>query len=333
MPSPLLPDRERRHLLQFHVWPRLGYRARMVAAAALVLAGLAAQTQLSFTAPPQILLGTLLILLAGTAFLLVKGYDLAPTGKLRAGEWEKTTRDRFQEVSKLEKSMWRWDQSFVDITCPLGFLTLAALALAGLVVFSFLVMQYGTRDWAPVFAADAVVLLLPHWIIGTRRTWRPVALRQQIEALETALARMDAFKIAPFEVHPMFQMAGEGSKRVPVSARVFVRFTKAPEDFLGMQLQVAINNVQGTKYPYLYAVLIAKQSFGLLDPKRLDFVRQRVGGLTVESKRESDTHVIVLRQKTTRQSGYHTKTAAIREITESAWLAAMELASKPEPAP
>jgi len=333
MPSPLLPDRERRHLLQFHVWPRLGYRARMVAAAALVLAGLAAQTQLSPAAPPRILLGTLLILLAGTAFLLVKGYDLAPSGKLRAGEWEKTTRDRFQEVSKLERSMWRWDQSFVDITCPLGFLTLAALALAGLVVFSFLVMQYGTRDWAPVFAADAVVLLLPHWIIGTRRTWRPAALRQQIEALETALERMTAFKIAPFEAHPMFQMAGEGSKRVPVSARVFVRFTKAPEDFLGMQLQVAINNVQGTKYPYLYAVLIAKQSFGLLDPKRLDFVRQRVGGLTVESKRESDTHVIVLRQTTTRRSGYHTKTGAIREITEAAWLAAMEMVSKPEAAP
>ena len=329
MPSPLLPDRERRHLLQFHVLPRLGYGARMVVAAALMLAGLALQTQLPPQALGQMFACTLPLLLAGTSFLLVRGYDLEPAGKLRAGEWERTTRERFQEAIQLEKTMWRWDQSFVDITCPLGCFTLVILAGTVVLACVGLAAQYQAWDWAPVVGADAAVLLLPHWVIGTRRTWRPVALRQQIEALEAALERMSAFMIAPFEAQPMFQMGGEGAQRVPMSARVFVRFTNAPEDFLGMQLQVAINNVQGTKYPYLYAVLIAKESFNLLDPKRLASVRQRTGGLTVETKKEGDIHVIVIRQTTTRRSGYHTKPATIREITEAAWLAAMEITQKP----
>ena len=48
--------------------------------------------------------------------------------------------------------------------------------------------------------------------------------------------------------------------------RRLVRDAAAREDvtgFLGVQVQVALNNVQGTDYPYLYAVVLGKGEFVL----------------------------------------------------------------------
>ena len=52
--------------------------------------------------------------------------------------------------------------------------------------------------------------------------------------------------------------------KYPVDARLMLR--PAREDatgFLGVQVQVALNNVQGTDYPYLYAVVLGKDAFRL----------------------------------------------------------------------
>ena len=48
----------------------------------------------------------------------------------------------------------------------------------------------------------------------------------------------------------------------PVDARLMAR--PAREDasgFLGVQVQVAMNSVKGTDYPYLYAVVLGKGAF------------------------------------------------------------------------
>ena len=126
---------------------------------------------------------------------------------------------------------------------------------------------------------------------------------------------------------------------MPINARVFIRFPDGPSDFLGVQFQVALNNVQGTNYPYLYAVIVAKKEFELLE-QYLVTVRTRIqrkadeqkksgllamfqyeekGKLTIESSRESDVEVIVIRQHTTKQSGYHSKPEAIQHIARAAW--------------
>jgi hypothetical protein len=84
-----------------------------------------------------------------------------------------------------------------------------------------------------------------------------VTLRQQIEALETALHTIEHFQVPPCQVQPMFEMAGSVTR-------------------LGSPL-------------------------------------------TVESNRDAEVEVIVIRQPTTKTSGYHTDAAAIRRITNAAW--------------
>jgi hypothetical protein len=254
----------------------------------------------------------------GNLFLLARGYDLRPGKGGQSGEWGRTTRDRFRAVRDLERKVRAWDETLVDLTCALGIVSLAMVV--GMVVLGAALLSSipETEFWAIPFAIDAGVLILPHWITGTRRGWRPIELKVQIDSLEMALAEIERYADPPCQIQPMLEMSGSGENQVPTAARVFIRFPDGPEDFLGLQLQVAVNNVQGTKYPYLYAVIIAKKSFGLLE-KHKEQIRKSAHPLTVESTSEDDADVIIVRQATTKTSGYHTKRSVITDIASMCW--------------
>jgi hypothetical protein len=339
----LLPDRERRHLLQFYFLPRWDYGLRLAWAGGLIGAGMLMQLLWRPNSPAPLLLLTLPMLFVGTILLLVRGFNLKPPGRLDQGEWEKTTRDRFRQVRAMESEVKSWDEVLTDITCVSGSVIFAMVAIGVVLLWVVLQSQQELRQAATLFAVDAAVLILPHWFTGTRRGWRPVALRQQIGALEVALHSIETYEEPPCQIQPMFEMTGNDQKRTPVAARAFVRFPDGPVDFLGLQFQVALNDVQGTKYPYLYVVLIAKKSFRLLE-QHLDKIRaaleskqerpkgllglfagEQTDGLTVESSSENDVDVIIIRQHTTKKSGYHTDPAACGLIARAAWASAAEI--------
>ena len=87
----LLPDRERRHLLQFYFFPKWDYYVRLAWAGGLIGVGLLLQLLWMPSSSTPILLLTLPLLLVGTLLLLVRGFNLKPAGQLHEGEWEKTT--------------------------------------------------------------------------------------------------------------------------------------------------------------------------------------------------------------------------------------------------
>lgn len=329
-----LPHREHRHLLQFYVAPQWEYGVRLACAGGIMLIGFAIQLLLPDVSIAVRLVSSLPLLLIGNGLLLVRGYNLRPASPPGKRTWEKTTRDRFTRMRALEKEVQKWDESFTDLTCVSG---VAALFLVGTfvaVTSLTLASQDTSGTWMPVFVADAVVLLAPHWITGTRRGWRPIALRQTVDALEKALQAIDHYDTPPSEIQPLFEMAAGAERRMPTSARVFIRFPEGPDELLGLQFQVSLNNVQGTNYPYLYAVLVADKKLDLIDQflthitRKINNVdrtaqgRRKKGKLTIEASREDDVDVIVIRQHTTKRSGYHTKPAAIRRIARAAWHAA-----------
>jgi hypothetical protein len=73
-------------------------------------------------------------------------------------------------------------------------------------------------------------------------------------------------------------------------------------------MQISINSVQGRDFPYFYCVLVAKEEFGAL----------RVGpppkGIEVEPGHDAGVQVVVMRQATTKNAGYHTDPEAARRI-------------------
>ncbi|MCX7003416.1 MAG: hypothetical protein NTV22_09095, partial [bacterium] len=99
--------------------------------------------------------------------------------------------------------------------------------------------------------------------------------------------------------------------RMPQDVKFRVRLAGQKEEFLGLYGQTAINTVQGSSYPYFYAVLVAKKDFGL------DRLRQRTkapSNMTLEFSQDGDVEVLVVRQTTTKTSGYHTADSVAQAI-------------------
>jgi hypothetical protein len=73
-----------------------------------------------------------------------------------------------------------------------------------------------------------------------------------------------------------------------------------------------INEVDGKSYPYFYVVLVARKGYGLgkVHP------HSAAHNLLLEFKVQEETEVLVIRQKTTKTSGYHTNPVMVKNIFE-----------------
>ena len=121
MTSPI-PDRERRHLIQFYIAPKMGYRTRLTIAGVFVAAGLLLQLLLPIRDLGVTLPGGAALLFIGNLFLFAKGYDLRPAAE-SGGEWERSTEERFREIPLHDSKVRSWDEAAVDATCSTGCLT------------------------------------------------------------------------------------------------------------------------------------------------------------------------------------------------------------------
>jgi len=92
-----------------------------------------------------------------------------------------------------------------------------------------------------------------------------------------------------------------------------VTVADAPASFLGVQVQVSINSVQGRSFPYAYAVIVARPEFGGWNRPG---VLEAPSRIVVERKKEGDVLIAVVRQQTTKQSGYHTDLRAARRLLD-----------------
>ncbi len=95
--------------------------------------------------------------------------------------------------------------------------------------------------------------------------------------------------------------------------------------FIGVQVQVAMNNVQGTDYPYLYCVVLGKEGFDL--PRSRRRRHRRPGGtveMVTERGRGDDASFLVIRQHADKAGGWHTEPVHIREIVQASVAEARE---------
>ncbi|MFA5261268.1 MAG: hypothetical protein WC450_08585 [Candidatus Omnitrophota bacterium] len=301
-----LPDPQRRGEIHFLFAKRMPYHSRLIVILALLASGLLVQLMIEFW--------TGLLLLAGaTALSLIKGYSARP--KLSGPEaWNQVTPDEYQKVQLKQKQLRKWDQDCFDITNPLGVFCAALCAGVCFLIWLYW-MGSGQERLATFWAWDSVVLLAPHWVTGVRSYLKKDQLIIKIKLLE----QMMRFLSAPSDVQvlPMLatQQTKEG-KRVPTDARLMLRFVQTPAECLGLQVQISINNVEGRDYPYLYCVLIG-QSHKFFD-KAGPFIKDPSRNITLELKSAQDVVVLVIRQKTTRTSGYHTNQKAAEYVLKSA---------------
>ncbi len=296
--------------------PLPSLNARYLAAGGAFATGLAI---LCLAPSPFAYLGLLVVLL-GHLPLWVRRQTNAPGGATPDHEevWAPTEEDWTSRIAELERQGKAWDASPWDVTCWRGFGTLFAFA----VLIAVAVLMVGAVlgfDAALRFGPGAAALLLPLWLNGIRTTWNPSELRLKGEALDQARQAIAGQVEGELDVVPFLALREGKRGKYPVDAKMMLR--PAEDDgtgFLGVQVQVAMNNVQGTDYPYLYCVVLGKEGFELPRARRR---HRRAGGeveLVTERGRGDGVSYLVIRQHADRAGGWHTEPEHIHEIVRAA---------------
>ena len=281
----------------------LAYGRRMLLAFGLIVLGFGLQWYTG-----EIFSGVI-PLIAGNALLLVKGYDnRVEFGSFNPSrQWQTVPRERLAELEDFDRKIRQWDRSFLDISNIRGKASLAALIL---VLFGLLQWIQANPGYSRlmIIPVDIVILFVPHWFTGTRRILRLPGLLIKAETLEQVLKDVTPEEKG-FQVEILMLLKGES--RLPEDIKLKLMPENAPENFLGLYGQVVINNVQGKSYPYFYVVLVGRPGLGLSD------IRQKMnppGEILVEYKEQDGVEVLVIRQFTTRKSGYHTSRDRVDQL-------------------
>ena len=315
-----LPEETRRDEIKFIFLKSVSYNTRLLLVALFLFAAAAA----------QLLIRNNIGFYMGLAFLactmilsLVSGYSNIPV-RPRKKEFERCSREEFEKVLEINRRSKQWDKSFVDITCFRGAFALIVLVL--LVYAASVLLEHKSRPYyARVFLWDFIVLFVPQWLTGVRRILKNAPLIIKVENFLKLASYFDGIKEQGEELEYWLEVAKVKKGELPTDAKLMLKFHEAPDSFFGMQVQMTLNNVQGKDYPYMYCVLIAREEFHL-HPKV-----PKISWLTVEKKTEAGgIDISVIRQKTTRTSGYHTRYSAMQSIF-TASLSAARMATRKEP--
>ncbi len=311
------PPSQRQDDIKFLFAKKLAYKNRLWIVLILLITGILIESAVNFW------LG-LAFLVIGTGLSLITGYAVKPVIKRGAEKWSQVTPDEYKKVKARQEQLKKWDLDFFDITNPLGGFGFAALGIICILVFIF----FFCRDerLAVYWGLDCFVLFVPHWVTGVRSFLRKDRLIIKIDLLTQIIEYLSS----PSDVQllPMLStLETERGGTIPVDARLMLRFLNAPEYFLGLQVQVSINSVQGKDYPYLYCVIIAKQEAALFRKEWRAAYESQHPNLTIEENKSEGVDVLVIRQRTTTSSGYYTNLKSSRYIVDTSLNIARKLLS------
>lgn len=300
-----------------------GVDRRLLWAAGLFALGMTAWGLLAL---PFAVLGLLLVLW-GHGVIWVQSQTTTPGGATPRHEeiWVPVEEDWLERVRRHERRGAAWDASPFDLSnlrgCGVLLLLTVVTAVAGLTIFALTGADPGGFELAARWSVGMAFLLIPLWLNGMRTTWNPSELKKKGEALEAALAAFRSLdgEASGLEVVPMLALREGERGKYPVDAKLMLR--PASEDdsgFLGIQVQVAMNNVQGTDYPYLYAVVLGRGGFRPPEPGQVRPGRAGGRKMVFEAGQDHEVRFLVIRQHADRKGGWHTEETTIRALVAKA---------------
>jgi len=270
------------------------------------------------------------------------------------GDWQTVTVEEVDRARKLlaSTSRVRSEGSTAGVGCLTAFLSL----LIGLVLFVAVDTANVTGLLLPVlrggpvslpFVLDALTFAIVIWLSGRPAAWEPPDLRTKLDQIGMILAiRKDNPQL---EFLPSLQLATTKNGNVPVDVKLLVKIKDADPNFMGIQVQVSFNQVQGRSLPYTYCVLLARPEFELT--KRTQMIEQpprggfpvgflglfaddnskreshfaRFHGSLIELKREGEVDIAVVRQDTSEPEGYTTSPNQALEVFSDAYVLAKQM--------
>ncbi len=322
-----------KNAVKFYFYPDLDYQTRLWTGLVVLSGGLLLQ------AFGLIFLGAL-CLLGMSLLLMAKGCTNKPEGLLiDEDNWQQATSEQIERVLNRAKEDAQWGASPFNGGGGLGVLTFVIVAASIAVVSVFFL----SGDLRIILIFDSIILIgLPVFFCGWISSWKPPGLIE-IKAIDMILRYLANKPMFDVEVEPYLKLASTEKGDVPFSARMMLKFPAADESVIGLQVQVSINSVQGKSYPYMYCVILARQTLGLHDKVRSllthlkdpgfmkslvmseqekkEFKLARYRGEIVQLETSNDVDIVVIRQNT-KGTGYHTTDAQmVRVLNNSIELA------------
>lgn len=306
------PNPEKRDSVKFHFAKTLPYNARITLMFFLLVIGFG--LQLYFMSP---FYGAPFLII-GIGLVLVKGYDsrIRIVSFNQDPSWKTVTINEIEELESLRKRSRKWDRDALDISNTLGFFSLiffSGLAFAASIALGIFAKE---AKVSLILAVDTVILIAPIWFTGMKFILKQPNLAIQVDILLKLYEEFEELKKEGEEFKPALMLGkGKENKTVPFRTRFSIAFPDPPEGFYGLQAQINLNVVQGASFPYFYCVLAAKPGFKMLSFK--DKIKLEKD-IICEYQKDGRAEVLVIRQRTTRKSGYHTKDRRCTEILEVA---------------
>ena len=317
---------------------------RLTAMVTLACIGVALQV---FVHP---LLGWIAVFIAGLLSILSSRNN--EPSVIGGGEWQNVTMEEVEKAAALlQKS--RKVQSQAGGTSSLGCGVFAAVLLISYALFK--IVDQGSIEstiFTPIiqggsvtvlFVLDSLTLLLPIAASGSVKAWNPPYFDIRITQLMYIYNQFSSDARIQFQPSLSVNKSDEGT--VPTDIKMMVKIKDADSGFMGIQIQTSFNDVQGTKYPYTYCVLLAKPEFNLktkavhlLDPppgeaggllglfhnadanEKREAAFHRYNEAIVELKKEGEVDIAVVRQDTSKGTqGYTTSPAQAIDVFTTAY--------------
>jgi hypothetical protein len=152
-----------------------------------------------------------------------------------------------------------------------------------------------------------VMVAFPLFASGLIRLWQPTEMTMKVQTFSAILDESpgEAFAMTPYI---RFDKDKEG-RQIPEDVRFMLELRRNPEDFVGVQFQIAINSGPNGKVPYMYAVFICRgEGPSFLRISAMDF-----DSFVKETEPDQDYSTVVIRQPT-ESGGYHTTAANCRRL-------------------
>lgn len=309
---PGFPPPEKQDIVRFHLFKSLPYTTRMVLYLGLVAAGFILQLFMLRAIPGAI------ILFIAVLLTLVRGYkSKVDLDVLKVdSSWTQVSMDKLREVDEFNLKLTKWDKDGLDISNGIGFLFFVLFCLGLLIVSLFLRFLDVAGSVRNIFITDAIILILPIWFNGLRQINTQDHLCMKTNFVRNMEQFFQTIRRDGEQFKPAFMLARDKTgKSVPTDCRFTVSCDGMPADFYGVQAQINLNDVQGTFYPYFYCVIAARRGFGL---EKFAWMVPVPKAIILNFEMDENAEVIVIRQYTTKTSGYHTKINSCKSIFERA---------------
>ncbi len=279
----------------------------------LLILGLLIQIEVS------IIIGSIFIIIA--SLLNVLRSAKIKERKILKSDWERVTSEEFYKVKDKIEQIKSWQGISIEVK-------IIFVIMAGVIIFIYIpkwitiAKEIANGELFPLIIINFIILFIPMILSGNKRAWIPKDLEIKINAILKIMDFAFLKEATDIRLQP-YLLVGKilENKSLPLDAKLMIEFPKAPKDFIGIQIQASVNNVGNKSYPYVYAVIIAKQNLNLKMKELHSFDKK----IIFEASKQDEMDILVIRQYTTKTSGYHTDDAAIVNIVKQSLEAAKKL--------